>query len=99
MKRKSPIKHKVRSHTRKGKIILDYFRGHGERPKKISKPTVKIYEKSRKDTNKYRITIKYIGNQRESFTVEAPSYPKAIEQSLISRLRVTPPKQIDVIKI
>ena len=99
MKRKSPIKHKVRSHTRKGKIILDYFRGHGERPKKISKPTVKIYEKSRKDMNKYRITIKYTGNQRESFTVEAPSYPKAIEQSLISRLRVTPPKQIDVIKI
>jgi len=99
LKRKSPIKHKVRSHTRKGKIILDYFRGHGERPRKLSKPTVKIYEKNKKDTNRYRITIKYIGNQRESFLVTAKSYPNAIEQGLISRSKIIPPKQIDVVKI
>lgn len=35
MKRKSPIRHKVRSHKRLGKPIKEFFRGKGQ--KKISR--------------------------------------------------------------
>ena len=53
MKRKSPIKHKVRSHTRKGKKVQTYDRGHG------TKKTV-LWKNSKGKTDFNKSLIKQI---------------------------------------
>lgn len=100
--RKSPIKHHVRSYTKKkGKLIHDYDRGSGERSKRISKPTIQkpTLQKKQKSSNIYKVEVSYVNSRSERFTVTAKSYPDAIELGLVSRTNTTPPKSIDVRKL
>ncbi|GAG31922.1 unnamed protein product, partial [marine sediment metagenome] len=40
MKRKSPIKHTVHTHIRKGQLVHSYDRGKRRKPVKLAKPTI-----------------------------------------------------------
>ena len=96
--RKSPIKHHVRSYTRKKKKthVSDYDRGHGERAKKLAKPT--LNQKKKQSFSDYRVKIIYNNARAETFTVTAKSYPKAIENAMIIRANITPPHVLEVIR-
>ena len=96
MKRKSPIKHHVRSHTRSGNPVHDYDRGHGEHPPKLSNPHIKSGNKQ--EIKNYQVIIKYTNLPTESFPVKSKNYPQAIELGLLSRLHITPPYKLDVRK-
>lgn len=100
MKRKSPIRHIVRTHLRRtpsGKrtTVHQYERGHGKRKPKISNPTPR---KTNKQLSNFTVTLSYANNPQETFTVQATNYPEAIEYGLLSRLHITPPSRIEVAK-
>jgi len=99
MKRKSPIKHHVRSYVKKkGTSVHDYDRGKGERPKKISKPSLR-HSTKQQTSNNFQVVIRYTNLPNEVFPVTAKDYPQAIELGLLSRLHITPPYELDVKKL
>jgi hypothetical protein len=89
--RKSPIRHHVRSHRRCGRPVHDYDRGKGSRPN-IAKPRLRHFTQR---PSAYVVEITYITHPRDVFTVNAPSYPDAIENALMIRLHTEPPLIID----
>lgn len=42
MKRKSPVKHRVRTHKKKDKVVSSYTRGHGSKKTKVSTPRITL---------------------------------------------------------
>lgn len=94
--RKSPIRHHVRQHKRKGKPVHDYMRGKGERKPKLAKPRLK-HQQSVKSN--FHVKIVYSNLASESLSVTAANYPEAIETALTIRREITPPWQIDAKKL
>jgi len=92
--RKSPIKHHVRQHKRKGRPVHDYDRGHGKR---ISKPTLQC-TKQTQSTGRYGVIIRYESLPAESFPVTASSFDEAIELAMNARTHITPPYAVEVAK-
>lgn len=99
MARRSPIRHHVRGHQRStsdGKTTVhNYERGKGERKAQISKPKIR---KPNQRLSSFLVRITYVGQQLDSVSVAASSYPEAIEQAMLSRLTLSPPAQVEVIK-
>ena len=100
MKRKSPFKHKVRSHKRNNKPVDSYVRGKGEAPVKISDPSIRSKKMSGKPegSGRFNVRVLYDRLQTERFPVVAASYSEAIERALVSRVSVEPPVRVEVVK-
>jgi hypothetical protein len=94
MTRKSPIKHHVRQHRRKGRPVRDYERGHGSRPNKIAQP--RLRHSNQQSNSAYAVEIMYEALPSETIPVSAANYPDAIEMAMSSRREITSPWKIDV---
>lgn len=110
MKRKSPIKHHVKSYKRKGKLVHDYLRGSGQKTQKVATPTVK--PKTAMLFNERRRLLKKLGfpewggHYREDLTFEQlPSGIKGAllkerqrEQRIINKFKNDPAKmQVELV--
>lgn len=95
MKRKSPIRHHVRTYKRRtGKTVYQYERGHGKKKVKVSTPRLK--PKTQNSIN-FFINVRYVNTQlNESYPVSASTYPEAVELALLARSHITPPTEIEV---
>ena len=93
MKRKSPIRHKVSSHTRDGKKVKSYKRGSGTKPtKKLSKPTIK-------KPKGYTVKLRYSKRPHDMETVKviATSYMRALDEALEERFDKRKPIEVHLI--
>lgn len=97
-KRKSPYRHKVRSHIRQGKRIKSYMRGDGEPPQKpqqkrqVGAP-VHVPSTTQSGTA-YRTTIIYPNLSSETFHVGGASYGEALSTCLTQRTKPVTPKKV-----
>lgn len=92
-KRKSPVRHKVSSYTRKGKRIQGYMRGEGARNySKLAKPKV---NKPKGFTVKLRYSKK--PHDIETVKVIATSYKRAIDEAFEEKLDKRHPIEIEVV--
>lgn len=73
MKRKSPYRHPVRSHTRSGIHVGKYERGKGSKPKPRRRDP---------STGKKFTVIAHFGRGRESLPVRANTYSTALREGL-----------------
>ena len=95
--RKSPIRHTVHNHTRRGRNVSSYTRGEGSRiqPTFIQKRRVlkKIGPKS------FTINFKYSNkpNDGESVVVIAPTYEKALDEAFEEKVDSRYPIEVEVI--
>ena len=95
--RKSPVRHTVRTYKRRnGKTVYQYPRGHGKKNIKISNPKLKQTEST---SNNFNVKLLYTELPPESYPIDSSTYPEAIELALLSRSHITPPYQIEVIKL
>jgi len=92
-KRKSPFKHHVKKHVRKGKPVTDYERGKGNQPKK---PT--MGHKPQNVIANYRVNVKYVSNPTESFNFQVPDAPTAIGNALIIKRSIEEPLELEAIR-
>ena len=67
MTRKSPFKHPVKQHLRRGKVVHHYERGEGKAPRLV------IGSQSAGRGGSYRVNVNYL--DAEDFTPEGRSYP------------------------
>ncbi len=74
MSRRSPIRHKVRAHTRGGKMIKSFERGRGRKIQRSSK----VVRKSDKETSPDAVTEEFYTEMKEKF----PMVKKAKEWEL-----------------
>jgi len=97
-KRKSPFRHKVRSHTRsspKGKIIKvgEYWRGKG-------KPPIRKLKRARNPKGSspkfFVVKIIYPNKSTERIRVEAKNYFEALEEGLERRRSLDMPLMVDI---
>lgn len=97
MKRKSPILHRVHTHKRNvsdGSVtVTEYMRGHGERKAKLSKP--RIGKAGGNKVAGFNVVLTYSDKPNESYPVSASSYPEAIENALLARSHISPPKSVE----
>lgn len=92
MKRKSPIKHKVRSYKRKNKVVRSYLRGKGQGTvPNLSKPTLHQKPKG------YTVTLKYSDTEKEEIKVIATDYHRAIDEAFEEKMDKRMPVEISVI--
>lgn len=85
-KRKSPRRHHVKNHTRKGKRVRDYYRGKGVKinpftKKKIQKDFIAKNELGYHELREYTVVWQYGTGKHvstETVKVEAHSVPEAI---------------------
>ena len=89
--RKSPYKHRVRSHTRKGRLVRSYERGKGERP--LPAPRRRPVS-PRSSGQFFRVRILYSDGGVETVIVNASSYLSAIDKGLMERRRLGTPYTI-----
>ena len=94
MKRKSPIKHKVKSHTRDGKKVKSYNRGSGLRWK-LRKPKIGKANKPKGYTVKLRYSKR--PHDLETVKVIAKSYMRALDEALEERLDERKPIEVHLI--
>lgn len=79
MTRKSPIKHPVKQHLRKGRVVHRYERGDGKAPRQSIGRVRKL--------GGYTVTV--MGDRTETFGVDAGSYLGALDSG-INRASTTP---------
>ncbi len=72
--RKSPVRHRVKSHTRKGKRIQSFERGKGNKPQRPSR----VVRKPDKETSPDAVTEEFYREMKEKF----PMVRKAKEWEL-----------------
>ena len=94
-KRKSPVKHHVRTHKRVGVKVTDYVRGHGTNPPKVS---VGSGHKLQHIVLGYLVTIRYLTLPVESIPVQTTSYPEAILSAMTVRHQSEMPTEVDAIQ-
>lgn len=73
MTRKSPIKHPVKQHLRKGRVVHHYERGSGKPPR------VPI---GRAVGGEARFTVTIMGDKTETFTSDASGYLGALDSGI-----------------
>lgn len=92
-KRKSPIRHKVSSYTRKGKRVQGYTRGSGiKTTKKISKPTLG-------KPKGWTITLRYSKKPHDIEVVKviATSYQRAVDEALEEKMDKRQPIEMEIV--
>ena len=91
MKRKTPIRHPVREHTREGKPVRDYERGHGTRSQKLKKSRV-VGNTTDDDTpiGVHAFTTNFTYSNKpgdgESVITISNNYPDAIDEAWEERM-------------
>jgi hypothetical protein len=94
--RKSPIKHQVRSHKRKGKAVRSYVRGHGAKTQShVANPTIKPKNKPKGFT--VILTYSKDPKDKEVIKVIATSYTRAIDEAFEEKTDKRIPIEIRVI--
>ena len=85
-KRKSPVKHKVKSHVREGKRVNSYVRGHGTQSKPYTKKRLVRHDgSSRKTMEDYKIIFYYSNKRKETVLVAARDSDDALNIALKRR--------------
>ncbi len=93
-RRKSPVKHKVSGHTRKGKKIEEYVRGKGKK-KKVSRRSRVVVGSSLVEVP-YRVSIFYARGPREEFFVDVKSLDQGLREGMSRRESVSPPSVVRI---
>ncbi len=92
--RKTPYKHPVKEHKRKGKPVQKYERGKGDQAKKNSKRRSRVVGGSRNPARSiYDITVIYVGAS-ERLEVDAKNYIGALDSGLADRDEIETPKMV-----
>jgi hypothetical protein len=97
-KRKSPVRHRVKTHTRQGKRINSFMRGHGKKTSPYSKKKLLKHEGStRKTMEDYKITFFYSKGRKETLPVAARDADDALNVALKNRkYKNLKPLRIDI---
>ena len=91
--RKSPHKHDVRAHTRNKRPVHKYVRGKGRKPPQpVGRQRRKVGEVN--PGGQFDVSIYYVGEASERFRVEAKDDLDALDASIESRERPSPPSKI-----
>lgn len=91
--RKSPYKHKVRAHKRKGIPVRQYERGKGKKPKE--RPPLRR-KTAQMNGSTYRVVLIYPERERETLTLTGRNYVEVINPALQSRSRLEGPRQVRI---
>lgn len=94
MTRKSPYKHHVKKHIRRGRSVTDYDRGKGKQPKQPQvgkKPTLSYKQSS----SNFIVNIRYTSITAERIPVHAVNAAQAIEQAMIMRRNIEEPLKVE----
>jgi len=79
--RKSPVEHKVGTHTRRGKVVDEFKRGSGKHPDKPKRSRAKKVVGRRGlplgGRGDYRVRLHYVQSGNENFKLEAESFQEA----------------------
>ena len=89
-KRKSPYKHPVKKHVRKGTPVNNYERGKGDKAIKNRRSRVVGGNPS---SSAYDVTVQYIGST-EVVIVDAKNYLNALDMGLENRDKIERPTSI-----
>lgn len=90
-KRKSPYHHKVRNHIRQNRPVRQYERGKGDKP--FSNPGRRRVVGGT-SMGEFDISIFYIDEPSERFSVDAKDYRKALGAGIEMRDKPLPPRTI-----
>lgn len=88
-KRKTPYKHPVKEHRRKGNPVQKYERGKGDQAKKKSKRRSRVVGGGSVPSG-YGVAIYYFDDRSERFGVGARNYVGALGYGLEQRDAVSP---------
>lgn len=83
--RKSPIRHQVKTHKRKGKIIHSFLRGHGQGTRHIANPTIRTEGTAKKSFEHYKVIFHYSNNRKEKIEVASNDADDALNLALKER--------------
>lgn len=86
-KRKSPYKHPVKEHRRKGNPVRNYERGKGNQVVKARRSRV---VGGSSNPSEFDVSLYYYDNKRENVEVSAKNYSKALGSGLERRDAVSP---------
>jgi len=92
--RKSPYRHKVRSHIRKGRPVRSYMRGKGPKPY-LANPVRRLRKFSR---TSFMVRIEYPDYSSENFSVRARTFVDALDRGIIERKQFKIPLTISLRK-
>lgn len=87
-KRRTPIRHPVKAHERAGVPVGDYERGKGER--RIDPRRGRVVG----GVSDYVVSISYVGEESESFSVDAKNFGVALKEGIELREKPLPPQVI-----
>ena len=90
MPRKTPYKHPVKKHKRKGKPVNKYERGKGDKAKNQRKSRVVGGNPS---SSAFDVTVNYVGSA-EVLNVDARNYLGALDRGLETRDKIERPTSI-----
>jgi len=96
VKRKSPIRHKVRSYIRKGKRVRSYVRGKGSKTKTSAKKKI---GKTLVRPKAFTVNFKYSNRKGdgESVIVIARNYNEALKEGFEEKVDTRKPIEVEVI--
>ena len=87
-RRKTPVRHHVRQHQRKGRFVTAYLRGNGPPVTFIRKKTLSHEDFSRShEPRQYTVTAKYADGKKEMVKTIAHSPEEAIHFGLLKMKR------------
>lgn len=88
--RKHPYRHQVKAHTRSGHHVHNYVRGKGKHDVKMANPTMSITPR-----NISKVTIKYLDQKSESFSLNTPNHAQAIKEAMEKRKKSALPMVVE----
>lgn len=97
--RKSPIRHKVSSHTRRGRRVQTYLRGTGKGPYYGLPVQTILAEKRRIKPKSYTVNFRYSSKpgDGESVVVISTNYQKALDEAFEEKVDSRNPISVEVI--
>jgi len=102
--RKSPVEHKVGTHTRRGKVVDEFKRGSGKHPDKPTRSRPKVVVKgSRKGPvgteGGYRVRLWYVDHNTEKFDFNDKDFQSAQRTGFGKSGNVVHPIKVSVRRI
>ena len=100
VKRKTPIRHRVKQHSRKGKRVISYERGKGVNSPRVRTIKRKI-KSSTPNVKAYVVNLTFADGKNESLTIFAESgmrgYQQAVDESFEEKVNPLDPIEIQVL--
>lgn len=90
IRRKSPYRHKVRNHIRNRRPVRQYERGKGDKP--FTNPRRRVV--GGLNLGEFDISIFYVGEVSELFSVKAKNRVGALDIGLEARDKPLPPRLV-----